>query len=184
MDASSAINLYASGYMPHILGSLPVCCNICQYVSDEEAKYIRGSAVATADCSKMPIDFGHVVEAGLLRIIPNNTEGIATNVIVLANAGVVGMGEKIVAALAIEHGWGVIVDDRRAMRRLSSAVPQIDMITSFHLLKFWDEHLKIPAQKLSKALENIRHRGHFSISKRHPLYSWVVKKESQRSQNP
>ena len=181
MDASSAINLYASGYMPEILGSLPVCCNISEYVSYEETKYIRGPADSSVDCSETPIDFGHLVDAGLLRISPNHTEKIAANVIVLANAGVVGMGEKLVAALAIEHDWGVIIDDIKAMKRLSIAVPQIDMITSFHLLKFWAEHLKVPSQDLAAALANIRHGAQFNISARHPMYSWVEEKECQTS---
>lgn len=173
LDASSVINLYATARMPEIIDCLPVRFSVSQYVKEWEAVSVLEAPDSNGDQQCIPIELGDIVSSGVLEIFSDDSPSVANGVIELARAGVRGMGEKLCAAIALATGCGIVLDDKVATTKLQHMMPQIQMLTTFDLVKFWACHENICEPVIREALRNIRIRGNFRIAEWHPLYAWV-----------
>ena len=173
LDASTVINLYATGRMPEIVRSLPARCAVSSYVKEKEALFVQEPGEEIGDRQRTPIELGSLIGAGLLEVCSHNSPSIANNIIVLADAGIRGMGETISAAIALDEGWGIVLDDRSATKKLLARFPDIQTLTTFHLIKYWANRENINKVVVSEVLKNIRIRANYDIARDHPLYAWV-----------
>ena len=173
LDASSVINLYASGHMFDIIRSLPAQFVVSNYVMDNEALHVLEAPDKDGLQECTPIDIRDMVSAGLLEIAENDSRSIASTVIVLSNSGMRGMGESITGALALENGWGIVLDDKRATNKLKAHLPHIQVLTTLHVVKFWVQQQNISSHLLKQILCKIRLRGRHLIARGHPLYAWA-----------
>ena len=173
LDASSAINLYASGHMGDIIRSVPVRIAISTYVKDYEAQNILELPDCNGVQQSAPIDLDSLVSSGELELIFCETSSIASTVIVLSDAGIRGMGEKISGAIALENGWGLILDDKHATAKLTAHLPHIQMLTTLDLVKYWSEQRISNNGIVRQVLQNIRSRGNYIVPKDHLLHSWA-----------
>ena len=173
LDASTVINLYATGRMPEIIRSLPVRCAISSFVKEKEALFVQEPGDEIGDRQRTPIELGSLIAAGLLEVCSHNSSPIANNIIVLADAGIRGMGETISAAIALAEGWGIVLDDRSASKKLLARFPDIQTLTTFHLIKYWADQESINKVVITEVLKNIRIRANYDIARDHPLFAWV-----------
>ncbi len=174
LDASTVINLYATGRMPEIIRSLPVRCAISSFVKEKEALFVQEPGDEYGKRQRTPIELGDLIAAGLLEVCSHNSQSTANYVIVLADAGIRGMGETISAAIALDKGWGIVLDDRSASKKLLARFPSIQMLTTFHLIKFWADQESINKVVTAEVLNNIRVRANYDIAKDHLLFHWVT----------
>jgi hypothetical protein len=174
LDASSVINLYAMGCMAEIVRSLPARCAISRYVKEQEARAINEARDENGNRRRIPIDLNSLVEEGLLQICSHNSPSVANTIVVLARAGIRGMGEKISWAIALEKGWGVVLDDHNATTKLVAQMPHIQTLTTLDLLQYWASIQEVSEEVLRVALVNLRIRGNYHIPKRHHLYEWAA----------
>jgi len=174
LDASSVINLYGSGYMSDILRCTRVRFAVSKFVKEREALTVLEAPDNNGHQECIPIVLDNMVSAGLLKEINNDSLAVASNVIILGNFGIRGMGEIISAALAMENGWGIVLDDKGATAKLESLLPQIQMLTTFDVVKLWAQHHSVGNAILREVLCNIRIRGNFHIANDHPLFTWVI----------
>lgn len=174
LDASSAINLCATGYIEDIVHTVPVRIAISTYVKNHEAIGI----LKLRDCNGIqrlaPIDLDRLIASGDLRLVYSQTRSIANTAIVLSAAGIRGMGEKISAAIALERGWGLVLDDKHATVKLAPQMPKVQMLTTLDLVKFWSEKQRLRNGLVREVLVNIRTRGNYIIPKDHRLYVWAT----------
>ncbi len=173
LDASTVINLYATGRMTEIIRSLPARCAVSSFVKEKEALFVQEPSDEIEDRQRTPIELGSLIAAGLLEVCSHNSPSIANNIIVLADAGIRGMGETISAAIALDEGWGIVLDDRSATKKLLARFPRIQTLTTFHLIKYWADQESINKVVISEVLKNIRVRANYDIARDHPLYAWV-----------
>ena len=173
LDASIVINLRASGYLSEIVHSLPFRCLVARYVLDVEALYINEIPDEQGDRARTTIESDHVEDAGIVVVQHDESQSIANTIVLLANAGMSGIGENITAAIAVERRCGVAMDDKRATTVLRASFPDIPILTTFDLVKHWSTFADIDTAVVGDALRLIRLRGNFRIAKGHHLYSWV-----------
>lgn len=109
LDASCAINLYASGRMENILDSIPVPVAIAEYVSTVEVRtiytYPRGGTPV-----KEAIDLQAFVRSGKLRVVPLAPGD--EEVTVLNFAASLDDGEAITGAMGLHRQWAIYTDPR------------------------------------------------------------------------
>ena len=173
LDASTVINLYATGRMTEIIRSLPARSAVSSFVKEKEALFVQEPSDEIEDRQRTPIELGSLIAAGLLEVCSHNSPSIANNIIVLADAGIRGMGETISAAIALNEGWGIVLDDRSATKKLLARFPHIQTLTTFHLIKYWANEENVKTVVISEVLKNIRIRANYDIARDHPLYAWV-----------
>ena len=162
LDASSVINLYGSGYMSDFLRCTPVRFAVSKFVKEREAKTVLEAPDNNGHQECIPIELGNMVSAGLLKVTENDSLAVSSNVIILGNSGIRGMGEIISAALAMENGWGIVLDDKGATIKLKSLLPHIQMLTTFDVVRFWAQRHSVCNTILREVLCRIR--GNFHIT--------------------
>ena len=173
LDASSVINLYATGRMPEIVRVLSIRCMVSTYVKEYEALAIYEQTGEANMRRRTPINLQSMIDDGILENCTHKTSSIMNRIVELARSGVRGMGEKICAAIAVEYDWAVALDDHSATSKLNRLIPGMQTITSLDLLKYWYEQESITISELNEALTNLRWRGNYSIPKRHHLFHWA-----------
>ena len=134
LDASCAINLYASGKMRDISAALPIRASIAEYVyTNEMLKISQGPG--KPDVS---IDMDQLIACGALEVVPLEPGIAETTALSFAALGL-DNGEAITAAIAVEHKWAIAIDDRSATSLLRREAPQLQLITTPELIKHWVE---------------------------------------------
>ncbi|MCB9437334.1 MAG: hypothetical protein H6673_10140 [Anaerolineales bacterium] len=174
LDASSVINLYATGYMPEIIRSLLARCAVSDYVKEREAQAVYGEPDKNGKRERIPIDWDMLIDEGILEICSINSPSVSNTIIVLASDGIRGMGEKISGAIAFKNDWGIVLDDHSATSKLAARMPHIQMLTTLDLLQYWVNSMTISDEILMAALINLRVRGNYIVPRNHHLYEWVA----------
>ena len=174
LDASSAINLYATGYLPDILRFTPVSFAVSMFVKEREALHVLGAPDSNGQQECIPIDLDSLVSSGLLEAIRNDSHTIASHAIMFSKCGLRGMGEIISAAIAKEHGYGIVLDDKRATVKLEPLLPNVQILTTFDVVRLWAQGNCVSDTILREVLCNIRISGKYHIAKDHPLFNWVT----------
>ena len=160
--------------MSEIFRESPVQFSVSSYVKEIEARTILAAPDNNGHRQCIPIHMEDLISEGLVDLIDNFSTAVANNVIVLASSGIKGMGEKISAALAMDHNWGLVLDDKRATVKLEPFLPHIQMLTTFDVLKFWALRHGVSNRTLHEVFCNIRIRGNYRIAKDHPHFNWVT----------
>ena len=159
--------------MSEIFRGSPVRFSVSGYVKEREACTILSKPDNNGHRQCIPIHLENLISEGMLAVIDNSSLAVANNVIILGSLGIKGMGEKISAALAMDNGWGLVLDDKRAMVKLEPFLPHIQMLTTFDVVKVWAIRHGIYGSTLRDLLCNIRVRGNYRIAKDHPHFNWV-----------
>ena len=81
-------------------------------------------------------------------------------------------GEASCAALAAMRNWGLVTDDKSAIRLCKRCIPEVPILTTPDLLKRWVERQDVSAIEMAEVIEAIRMKGHYAIPSEHHLRSW------------
>jgi hypothetical protein len=108
-----------------------------------------------------------------LEIVIPDWSILAPHIIMLANGGVRGMGEKISGAIANDKDWAIATDDRDAQRKLATLMPGTQVVTTLELVRNWADTENVTAGVLREVLSRIQVRGNYAFPSSHQLYEWA-----------
>lgn len=161
--------------MGAILKAAPVQCAVCSYVREKEALGVFDGINGDGNVIRTPIDLQPLIDTGILNIVIPDWSSLSRHIIVLANGGIRGMGEKISGAIARDKNWAIATDDRDAQRRFARLMPTHQIVTTLDLVHHWADVENIADDLLRDVLMKIRIRGKAELAKDHPLYNWAIK---------
>ena len=169
LDASTLINLYASGRFREIALALPHDLYVAKYVAEQEALYVRvrGSG---GGISNQQIELDLLVDDHILSLA--EVGGDAEAQLFVDLAAELDDGEAQTAAIAINRGFMVATDDRKARRLLAERWPSMRVLTTTEVLKIWSESTTVSEQKLRDAFTAIQTGASFIPPPNDPEYDW------------
>ncbi|MBI1280139.1 MAG: hypothetical protein GC179_18565 [Anaerolineaceae bacterium] len=173
VDACCIINLCATDCMGDILRAAPVRFAVCSYVKDTESLAVYDGADTDGNPKRTPIELQPLVNAGLLEIVVPDWSILSPHIIMLANGGIRGMGEKISGAIAHDKNWAIATDDRDAQRKLAALMPRTQVVTTLELVRNWADVENITIGVLREVLSRIQVRGNYIFPSSHQLYGWA-----------
>ncbi|MCY3799967.1 MAG: hypothetical protein OXG46_00130 [Chloroflexi bacterium] len=173
LDASCLINIYATGCLPEIAGTLPYQLGVAAYVLEREALYTWLSDQASTREEREPIDLSRLVDEGMIDVV--HLEHPEERITFVDLAALVDDGEAVTGALALHRGCSVATDDRKARRVLGGQVPSVPLVSTLELLKLWAEEAAVPDTELRAAMIMMRSRASYLPGDRDPLYPWWSK---------
>lgn len=161
MDASSIINIAASGHAKEIMAIVSEQVFVCSYVRQKECLYLRG---VNEDAVEI-IQLAEWQQAGILQdceLTALEEEQF------LVYASQVDDGEAMSLAIAIARGFTLITDDRKAQRLATS--DGITLLTTPQILYAWaaGQHPAI----VSEVLRAVESRARYRPSEGDPLNAW------------
>ena len=170
LDASTLLNLYATGCLSAIALAVQGQLEVAEYVIENEAIYVWQTDSTGNREQAVPVDITPVVSEGLIRVVKlEHPDDQATFV---ALASLVDDGEAVTAALAARRGCSVATDDRKARRVFGELMPDLPMVSTLDLLKQWAVARQVPGDQLQAAMEKMRRGASFVPSSRDPLFGW------------
>jgi hypothetical protein len=170
-DASTALNLYASGRMAEIIASVPVPVALAQYVKEVELRWVYSVPVpGTGKQTREPIDLQPLIDGGYLvveSLQAGNEEVTSVNLSVVLDDG-----EADTAAIALHRNWAIGVDDRQAQSYLRRAMPQLQLVSTPDLLLNWATVGAPSSSIVREVLRTIEVCGKYVPNRNHPLAQW------------
>jgi hypothetical protein len=156
--------------MGDILESIPKSVTVAAYVRDKEALWIYGGPDENITQTKEPIDLQPFIQRGLLTIVSLDTE--AEENIFVDFATTLDDGESITGAIALYRHWAIAADDKKAIKFFMRRTPQLQLITTLELVKYWIDTVQ-PAHNIAlSAIRNMQLRAGYNPDSKHPGYSW------------
>ena len=175
LDACCAINLYLSGHMSSILSALPVPVAISEYVfSVEAAGNVRStgkSGALSVETKGEAIQLQPLREAGLLQVVEltEKEEVDAVNF-----AALIDPGEAFTCAIALNRGWAIATDDKKAISFFEDEVPQLQLVSTPQLIKYWADSTAPSEEQLREILQSVQRLGRYQPPKEDLLSKWWV----------
>lgn len=168
LDASSIINIAASGHAKEIMAIVSEQVFVCSYVREKECLYLRSineDAVETIQLTEWQ-------QAGILQSCDLNA---LEEELFLVYASQVDDGEAMSLAIAKARGLTLITDDRKAQRLATS--DGISLLTSPQILHAWaaGQHPSI----ISDVLKVVERRARYRPSEGDPLNAWWIAARDQ-----
>lgn len=170
LDACCIINLFASQQMRAILETFPKSLSVAAYVKDHEALRIYSGPMEKVQESFELIDLQPFIEDNLLLLVDIESEGEANTYINLAER--LDDGEAITGAIALNRNWAIATDDSASMRLFQTKAPDIALVSTLDLVKFWVDTEEPNIDIVRETLLNIRVRGKYEPHRNHPLIEW------------
>ena len=168
MDASCLLNLYATGRVADVAAALPWRLAVVDYVLEHETLYVRATGGYEEPGATVPVDLSPLIEAGLLLVM--RLEGPGEQARFVELAADMDDGEAMTGAMAINRGFAVAIDDRKARRVLGEKVPEPRLLSTLELLRLWSA--AVTDQEVGCALEAMRYGARYVPGNRDPLYGW------------
>lgn len=170
LDACCVINLAATAYTAEIMAALGIHVAIATYVQEQELLSVGGS-IRSLETQSVIADLQILERSGLLTY--ESPLGEAETVAYINFAADLGDdGEAVTCAIAAARGWAVATDDRKAINFLRRTAPDIPVVTTLEIIKYWSEQASSSAAKLPMVLHNIRAYGRYTPPQSHRLYAW------------
>ncbi len=172
LDACVIINLYATGYMRSILESIPKPVSIAAYVHEMEAHRIYTGPYEDVTKETELINLQPFVDSKLLQVVPLE-DGLEANTAVSFSAATrLDNGEAISAAIAVHRSWFLATDDKTAISFFTRKAPQLHLISTLEILKYWVDTTGPQMAAVGVMLGNIRKRARYEPHYEHHLYGW------------
>jgi predicted nucleic acid-binding protein len=173
LDACCIINLFASSQMRAILEMIPKSLSVAAYVKDYEVLRIYSGPIDNVQDSFELIDLQPFIDDNLLLLVDIETEVEANTYINLAEK--LDDGEAITGAIALNRNWAIATDDSASMKLFQSNVPDIALVSTLDLVKYWVDTNEPNEDIIRETLLNIRVRGRYQPHRNHPLNEWWQK---------
>lgn len=171
LDACCVISLYASGHMADILATIPTQVAVAAYVCNVEARRIYTGPLEDVTRETTSINLQPFIDDKLIRIVSPENES-EENSIVNFSATSIDSGEAISAAIALHRCWSLGTDDRDVISFFMKGIPQLHLISTPDLLKYWVDATHPQLTLIRTILENIRIRARYKPHEEHHLYRW------------
>jgi len=169
IDSCCMLNLCSSGQLLSILPLIPAKAAIVQEVKQELQKIENA------------IDFETAITKGLLLTVDFESE--AEEEAFVNYAAYLDDGEAATGAIAINRGWAMATDEKKATKFFTQESSSLQIISTLEIIKHWSEVANIEQLTLNYVLNQIRVKGHYIPPRNHPLRSWwetvIEKQENQ-----
>ncbi|MCT7952894.1 hypothetical protein NG798_24140 [Ancylothrix sp. C2] len=169
IDSCCMLNLCSSGQLLNILQVIPAQVAIVQEVKQELQKIENA------------IDFETAITEGLLLTVDFESE--AEEEAFVNYAAYLDDGEAATGAIAINRGWAMATDEKKATKFFTQESSSLKIISTLDIIKYWSEVANIEQLTLNYVLNQIRVKGHYIPHRNHPLRSWwetvIDKQENQ-----
>jgi hypothetical protein len=168
LDACCVLNFSASGRFMEILNAIPAQVVVTEVVRQRELKTLQH--LKTED-NEAAIQFETAILKGLLLVTDFEFEAEEETFVNFAFA-VGDDGESATGAIAVHRGWAIATDDKKAISFFQQEVPQLKILSTLAIIKYWSEKSRLTASELQNVLEAIQSKGRYIPDKNHPLQSW------------
>jgi len=158
--------------MQSILESIPKPVSIAAYVYEMEAHRIYTGPDEDVAKETESINLQPIVERKLLHVVPLENGSEAAAAISFSAATRLDTGEAISAAIAVHRSWSLATEDKMAISFFTRKVPQLHLISTPELLKYWVNVNRPHITVTSLVVENIRKRARYEPHHDHSLYEW------------
>jgi hypothetical protein len=165
LDACCALNLSATGRIDGILRQLPYRFSIgCRARS--EALWL---AIPASE-EREPVDLQPLNERGLLT--DETLRGPVEETLFVQLSARLQDGEAEAAALAINRGYILATDDRKARRVVSEIHPRLRLSNTLQLVWEWQQAAGPSDAHVADALRRIAARATYRPRRSDPLFDW------------
>jgi predicted nucleic acid-binding protein len=165
LDACCIITLAATGEFEGILKALSMQAVVVTHVVRHEAlSYIDAAG------AEIPIHLNPLLTNGLLiRADVDTTSEAEPELVIALESEKLDAGEARSGAIAINRGWAIATDDKRAIRVISERASDLVILSTPDLLKRWADGQNIVEDQLRAAIQRIRR---YTPPKAHSLFEW------------
>jgi hypothetical protein len=170
LDACCLINLFATGRIEEILRCLPWRFATSQLVATREVLAIRRSAGTGDPLEREVISLAPLERSGSLTLFDLSTDEEKTEFLRFAMD--LDDGEASVCALAVTRGGGIATDDRKALRILDQATPQVSTVQTPEILYEWAHLSQAREGEIGDVLRAVRDRARFYPRRDAPRFDW------------
>ena len=168
LDACCVLNLCASGSFLSILKTIPAQVVVTEVVKQRELKTLQHLTFEDKDGA---IQLERSIQQGLLLVVDFESESEEETFInYVFEMG--DDGESATFAIASHRRWAVATDDKKAISFFQKEEPDIQILSTLEIIKYWSEVENINSADLKNALNSVRVRGRYLPAQRHPLYNW------------
>jgi hypothetical protein len=167
------INLAATGRLADIFAALDIPWAIARTVEDEVVPRPTDPLVHRST-EPLSVDVALLTGAGLLEVLDCATDHEFSRFVAMVAPGADHLddGEAMTFAIAIERGFAVATDDRKARRVLAAQAPQLVVHGTTCILHRWAETTNPDPAELARMLRAIQDRGRFIPRASDPDASW------------
>ncbi|MBD2137010.1 hypothetical protein H6F32_05280 [Anabaena sp. FACHB-1237] len=169
LDACCILNLCASGQFLAILKSLPAEIVITTVVQENELKTLQKLQEEDNDAV---LEFETAITQGLLKIVDfeseEERESFVNYVFDLDD------GEAATLAIAVHRKWAVATDDNKAIKFIKKNFPDIKILSTPEIIKYWSEKESIDHLILNNVLNSIKTKGRYQPPKNDPWRNWWI----------
>lgn len=152
LDACVLLNLFATGRVEDILGSLSSRCLVSSYARREALWYLVPGD-RPENMERRDIELEPVAAAGLIEIVELTIDEQNT---FIELARELGDGEAASGAIAASRSAAVATDDAKAHQVFARRTPAIPVATTAALLRSWEERSAVSRTDVAGTLEAIR----------------------------
>ena len=166
IDASTLLNLLATGEIESILRSMPVPKFVCSAAASE-VLYLRHQ---DADHAPELVSIDPLVEQGLLTLA--SPESPEEKTLFVQFAAKIDDGEAMSLALCVSRGYALATDDRKARRITTSLAEPIPLLATSELLFHWFQSNTVSPDRIREVLGAVELRARFRPWPEYPLRDW------------
>ena len=81
-------------------------------------------------------------------------------------------GEAVSSAIAVLRQWSLGTDDRDVISFFMQNIPQLHLISTLDIVKYWADATAPQLTTIRIVLENIQNRACYQPHNKHHLYRW------------
>jgi predicted nucleic acid-binding protein len=165
LDACCVFNLIASGYFFKIITAIPAQITIARTVWEEELIHFD----RFEESDRLQLD--ESINNEILQKVDFESES-ETDLFVNYVAVLKDDGESVSVAIAISRGWAIATDDKAATNLFRREKPDLEILSTPEILKYWAEKNKVSDQELKNVLNSVRVKGRYLPPRGHLLANW------------
>jgi len=170
LEACCLLNLYATDRLREIAVTPPHRLGVAQYVLAQESLYVRRPVPSAAREERIRIDLSSLVREDLVQVL--HLEHPLEERLFVDLAALVDDGEATTGAIALNRGYAIAMDDRKARRVFTEHMQTVRLISTLEIMKNWADRATVSNAELRAAMVRIRSGTGYVPSKRDPLYDW------------
>ncbi|WNZ44465.1 hypothetical protein Q2T42_21940 [Leptolyngbya boryana CZ1] len=168
LDACCVLNLCASENFIEILKSIPAQVVVTEIVRERELITLQRLGNEENEAA---LQFETAIAQGLLSIVDFESES-EEDAFVNYAFELGDDGESATCAIAIQRGWAIATDDKKAISFSQEEAPHLQVLSTLEIIKGWSEVENLASTKLRSVLSAVRTKGRYKPHRNHPLLSW------------
>lgn len=166
LDASTLLNLFATGNAGEILGCFTGSRIVCTAVASEVLHLRNEEPTKPPE----PISINELISVGVLtKAEPASSHEESLYV---EFASLLDDGEAMSLALCVSRSFCLATDDRKARRVSASLSPPVALLSTAELVKQWAREMDVSRETLRNALLAIERKARFVPWQGYPEKDW------------